>query len=373
MKRSMGDKNRSAKLLGIGTALPPHFIQQKDAAIAAVEYCPPGDKFARVLPALYELTRIQKRASVVLEKDCEDSEPTQHFFNKRENDPGNFGPDTESRMKLYVQKAPELALRACQEALAKSDTRPEEIGQLITVSCTGFSAPGFDIELIKTLPLTPSVGRVHIGFMGCHAMFNAFRTAGAFAQSHPEQKILICSVELCSLHYSYHGTYERLLSNALFADGAAASVFSGNHAGNHVWSLVENASCIFPDSEDAMRWDIGNHGFLMKLSDKVPALLARNLRPWLESWLKGLSFKLSDIRSWAIHPGGPRILDEIQTHLGLKDGVLQISYDVLSEYGNMSSATILFILNRLMQQKVPTPCVALSFGPGLTAEAALFT
>ena len=309
----------------------------------------------------------------MLEDDCENSEPTQHFFNIRENDSNTFGPDTEARMKVYVEKAPGMARRACQEALRKSDTQPEEIGQLITISCTGFSAPGFDIELIKTLPLPPSVGRVHIGFMGCHAMFNAFRAASAFAQSHPNKKILVCSVELCSLHYSYHGSYERLLSNALFADGAAASVFSGNHQGNHVWELVQNASCIFPDSEDAMRWDIGNNGFLMKLSDKMPALIARNLRPWLESWLGGLSLRLSDIQTWAIHPGGPRILDEIQMHLGLTDGSLEVSYDILSKYGNMSSATILFILDRLMEQKAKTPCVALSFGPGLTAEAALFT
>lgn len=358
------------KLLGIGKAVPPHFISQKGAAEHAMKYYPPREEYSRLIPALYELTRIDRRASVVLEKGDNGDGVTQRFFADRKG-PDDFGPDTTTRMLRYAQEAPVLSLASSREALKQAQVSPEEISQLITVSCTGFSAPGFDIALIKNLGLSRETSRTHVGFMGCHGMFNALRVASSMGQSRPGDKILVCSVEICSLHYSYEESYDRLLSNALFADGSSAAVLSCEGPAG-TWSLAQSGSYVFPDSEEVMKWDIGNHGFNMKLSDKVPAILGKNLRPWLERWLEQCGLQLSSIRSWAVHPGGPKILDQIRNYLNLDRSQLAGSYQILAEYGNMSSATILFILDYLHREKAAVPCLALGFGPGLTVEAALF-
>lgn len=357
----------SVTLWGIGKAVPPFTIEQHEAARAAMQFCMPEE--GRFVEALYGLTRIQRRASVVLEKESAGT-PVQSFFQARQG-PGDRGPDTHSRMQCYAQKAPALALEASRQALSAAGISAEEIDKLITVTCTGFSAPGFDISLIKELPLSPETQRVQVGFMGCHGMFNALQAASALARSAPREKILVCSVELCSLHFSYAEGYDQQLSNAIFADGSSAAVLSCvSEAGK--WKLAATGSCIFPDSEAAMRWDIGNHGFQMVLSDKVPALLAKNLKPWLSHWLTAQGLSLDTVGSWAIHPGGPRILDQIEMSLDLPAEALEPSRRILTHYGNMSSATILFVLDLLQQQDAPRPCVALAFGPGLTAEVALF-
>ncbi len=365
------DKNYvPAVLRGLGTAVPNYSILQEDAASAAVTFCPPEEKLLKVMPALYALTRISKRGSVLMERESSGGELPQSFFSPRTG-PDDFGPGTAARMAVYEKEAPLLALQASRGALLDAGMSAESVTHLITVSCTGFSAPGVDISLIRGLGLSPEVSRTHIGFMGCHAMFNAFRVAQAYVKSDPSAKVLICSVELCTLHFSYHGSFERILSNALFADGASAAVFSSEPA-DGCWQLAESTSAILPATEDFMSWQIGDHGFLMGISDKVPNVLGRTVRPWLEKWLGRLSLPLGEIKSWAVHPGGPRILDEIRDALGLRDSDVEGARNVLNEHGNMSSATILFILKDLLKKRTEAPCVAMSFGPGLTAEGALF-
>ncbi len=353
-------------LEGIGTAVPPFSIQQQDAARAAIKFC--DSKESRLVEALYGFTRIEKRGSVILEKNCEGEEPAQDFYPVRQTK-DDHGPSTKLRMAYYQKKAPPLALEASRLALKHAKVQPEQIKQLVSVSCTGFFSPGVDIYLMKQLGFSNETGRTHIGFMGCHAMFNAFRAGAAYASLY--QKVLLSSVELCSLHFSYDERYDHMLSNALFSDGASSAVLSSNPS-NHAWQLAKNGSCVFPESENLMQWHIGNHGFSMVLSDKIPHLLAKNLKPWLIQWLAESNLNLSSIRSWAVHPGGPRILNQIESCLELPASSLEISRHILTQFGNMSSATILFILDALQRQKAATPCVALAFGPGLTAEAALF-
>jgi predicted naringenin-chalcone synthase len=240
----------------------------------------------------------------------------------------------------------------------------------VTVSCTGFQAPGFDIELIKKLHLAPTIERTHVGFMGCHGALNGLRVARAYADSQPAARILLCAVELCGLHYRYSWTPRSMVSNALFADGAGALVgAAGDTAG---WRAVASGTCVFPDTQYAMTWSIGDHGFEMTLSTHVPGLIAQHLRPWVEQWLAGNGLKLAEIASWAVHPGGPRILSAVEESLGLASEATAVSREVLECCGNISSPTVLFILERLRQRQAPRPCVALGFGPGLTAEAALF-
>jgi predicted naringenin-chalcone synthase len=237
------------------------------------------------------------------------------------------------------------------------------------VSCSGFRAPGFDLDLVRGLGLGPSVARTHIGFMGCHGALNGLRVARAFVDSDPSCRVLLCAVEMCSLHYDYRMETTRILANALFADGAAALVAGPGTGG---WRHVASGSALLPASEDQMTWSIGDHGFEMGLSPRVPATIAEHLRPWLERWLAAQGLDLHAVGSWAIHPGGPRILDVVEAALGLPSEATRDSRCVLEECGNMSSPTVLFILDRLRRRDAPRPCVALGFGPGLTAEAALF-
>ena len=266
-----------------------------------------------------------------------------------------------------------MAVRAARTALEESGVDPTDLTHLVTVSCTGFQAPGVDIGLIKELELPSSVERTHVGFMGCHGAFNGMRVARAFADSVPNARILLCATEICSIHYHYPWNPKRIVGNALFGDGAAALVgVSDQLAPKDAWREVANGSRLFANSEFAMTWTIGNHGFEMNLSAKVPQLIATNVRPWLEDWLKCQGLALGDVASWAIHPGGPRIIASVEEALGLIPGVAWASREILTNFGNMSSPTVLFILERLRREGSLRPCVALGFGPGLVAEAALF-
>ena len=359
-------------ILGIGTAVPPHRIAQGEAAELAKELCAQSRQETRILPALYRRTRVERRGSVLLEPG-EGAQVKQSFFMpaKAEDD---RGPTTEERMIRYVEGAPALAIAASRRALTESKLESSRIRELITVSCTGFMAPGLDRFLIQEFGFSKTLGRTHVGFMGCHGAINGLRVASAFAAaSSTAGGILLCSTELCSLHFYYGGDPEKMVANALFSDGAAALVgVPSAMAPQDAWRVAATGSCLFPDSSEAMTWAIGNHGFEMTLSAAVPGLISDQLRPWLEDWLGHYHLGLRDIRSWAVHPGGPRILDAVTRCLDLPDEAPRVSREILAEYGNMSSATLLFIVERLRARNSPRPCVAVGFGPGLVAEAALF-
>jgi predicted naringenin-chalcone synthase len=281
------------------------------------------------------------------------------------------GPTTRERLQEYIRSTPELAEAAARRALEEAALDPGQITHLVTVSCTGFQAPGWDIALIKRLPLSSTVTRTHIGFMGCHGAINGLRVSQAFAGTDSSAQVLLVATETCSLHYSYERQLNGLVSNALFADGAAALV-GRQGAGAGAWQLNACGSCLFPNGERAMTWSVGDNGFAMTLTKEVPGLIERNLRPWLTQWLGGQGLDLKQVRSWAIHPGGPRILESVEAALDLAPTATTASRDILAEYGNMSSPTILFVLQRVRSWDVPRPCLALGFGPGLVAEAALF-
>ena len=357
----------SLSILSIGTATPNYSISQDRAATIAKKFCSRNEKESTLLDTLYRRTRIEKRGSVLLQEENETL--PQHSFFSQDFEKSLSGPTTAARMEYFEKEALPLALRASQKALLESGLSPAKITHLITVSCTGFAAPGVDIALIKNLGLKSSVARTHIGFMGCHGAFNGLRIAQAISESSPEAKILLCAYELCSLHFHFGWDPEKMVANGLFADGAGA--FAASQEPSPFWKLVTTGSYLFPNSEDAMTWKISDHGFKMTLSSQVPTLIKTHLKGWLENWLKENQLKLSDIHSWAIHPGGPRILDTVRESLDLSKEATALSEKILAEHGNMSSATILFILKNLWEENAPRPCVALGFGPGLALEAAL--
>jgi predicted naringenin-chalcone synthase len=310
----------SFAIMGLGTALPAAELNQADAETIARTLCCRDSKHEVWLPMLYAQTGIGSRRMVLGETVLTDViQRTRHsgsvFLPSGAED--DEGPTTAQRMQHYATKGPALALEAAGTALVQAGLAPDDITHVITVSCTGFRAPGLDFELINGLGLPPTTERTNIGFMGCHGALNALRVAQAFAGSNPRSRILLCCLELCSLHYHYGWDPEKIVANALFGDGCAAVVgMPAAAAPVGSWRVAATASCYLPDSARAMTWTIGDHGFEMTLSKRVPGLIEQHLRPWLESWLAGEGLGLDEVESWAIHPGGPKILGAVELALG---------------------------------------------------------
>jgi predicted naringenin-chalcone synthase len=365
----------SLAILGLGTALPATAISQEDGLRISRRLSCPTDAQETWLPAMYSGTGINARrlalgADVI--RDILDG--TRHSGSPflPTGRPDDRGPTTAQRMEHYSRLAPPLALAAARAALDRSGLAPTSLTHLITVSCTGFLAPGLDVAVIEALRLVPTVQRTHVGYMGCHGAVNGLRVARAFTAAEPDARVLVCAVELCSLHFHYSWDPQRMIANALFADGAAAVVgVPPAVAPAGAWCVAAAGSCLVPHSTDAMSWTVGNHGFEMTLSKRVPDLIAAHLRPWLAGWLAAQGVRLEEVRSWALHPGGPRILSAVEEGLGLSREAAAPSRAIFAECGNMSSPTLLFILDRLRTADAPRPCVALGFGPGLMAEALL--
>jgi predicted naringenin-chalcone synthase len=208
--------------------------------------------------------------------------------------------------------------------------------------------------------------------MGCHGMLNGLRVAAAYLDQGPGSCVLLVALEMCSLHHQYGWNAEHIVANALFADGAAALVgLAGEPSSPGHLRVVASGTQIIDDSEDAMSWRIGDHGFMMTLSQRIPELIAWNIRAYLERWLSGLGLDLGKVGSWAVHPGGPRILSAFGEAMRIDHERLKVSYDILAQYGNMSSPTVFFIVDRMRQTGAPRPIAAVSFGPGLVVESAL--
>lgn len=361
--------NRFA-ILGQGTALPQHSIGIDESLVyAAKAFEATGDQ-ERQLKLLYKMTGVQRRHTCVL--SAPEGQPNRLGFFPEPNGTMKHGPSIRARMEKYENDSLPLAIEASRKALEQSGVDPLTITHLVTVSCSGFAAPGVDIGLIKNLGLPLTCQRTHVGFMGCHGALNGLRVARGFAESDPRARVLLCAVELCSLHYHYGWNPDQIVANALFADGSAAIVGACTNGESDAWKIEGTGSCLVPESEDAMRWRIGNNGFIMSLSSRVPELIGSHLRPWMESWLEQYALTIEQVGSWAVHPGGPRILSSVVKALNLAKSAVDVSREVLRDHGNMSSPTILFILKRLRDANAPRPCVALGFGPGLMAEATLF-
>jgi predicted naringenin-chalcone synthase len=357
----------TAAILGLGTAVPAKSIAQSAALEMARFISAPDEEQKRLLPVLYRRTNVQRRGSVLLEDgDNGDAAGAQTFFSPASG-PLDLGPGTGARLDRYAREAPLLGKAAGRAAMEEAEVAPVRITHLVTVSCTGFMAPGLDAMLIKGLGLSREVQRTHVGFMGCHGAINGLRVAKAFVDADPRAVVLVVAVELCSLHFHYGTHPEQMVANALFADGAAGVVV-GESSDESKPRLAGFGSCIIPESEDAMTWRIGDNGFEMTLSARVPDLIRSKLCGWMDSWLSSLGLERGSIGAWAIHPGGPRILSTVAETLGLADGATDASRAVLAERGNMSSPTVLFILRELIRSGNPGPYLGLGFGPGLVAE-----
>lgn len=371
-------------ILGIGTSTPAHAPQTfaREFAIARCCDTPRQEDFLR---RVYDHSGVLERGTVLADSagDTPLEQQIAGFYPPR-TAPDDRGPTTARRMLAYAQHAPELATQAATQALASAGVAASQITCLITVSCTGFFAPGMDAQLIQRLGLPRHVQRMQIGFMGCHGAFNALAQARHIALADPRDprapsaRVLICCTELCSLHLAYGFDPQRIVANALFADGAAACVVAPADADAlpdvlPLYHCLDTASLLIPDAPDSMTWIIGDHGFEMTLSPNLPETIRRHLPAWIGAFLNKHGLTIADIKRFAVHPGGPRILQAVEEALELEHESLQASRTILAKHGNMSSGTILFVLEELARTAGEGPCLAIGFGPGLMAEAMLLT
>lgn len=269
-------------------------------------------------------------------------------------------PPTSLRMAHYARLAPQLAM----QAIEKLSFDPEEVTHIVVASCTGFVAPGIDQILARRLGLKASVERLLIGFMGCYAGVTALRAARHIVRSQPDSVVLLVSVELSTLHLEDTQEIEPLLAMLQFSDGAAAAIIDGQ-SGPGV-QLGEGLSLALPQSDELIRWDIGEQGFVMRLSGEVPARIEAALA---EDGTRTALFGRGMPSHLAIHAGGRSILDAVDRAMGIDADALAASRSVLADCGNMSSATVLFVIDRLWRNGASGPGLALAFGPGLAAEA----
>jgi predicted naringenin-chalcone synthase len=281
-------------------------------------------------------------------------------------EPGSF-PVTARRMKFFENFAPQLA-RGTLDKLALTEEERRSVTHVIVTSCTGLYAPGLDFEVVNHLGLDPSVERTMIGFMGCYAGINALKSAHHIVRSVPEARVLILNLELCSLHFQETHELEQVLSFLVFADGCAASLVSAEPDGLAIDSFL---ALSIPETSHLITWRIGELGFDMHLSGKVPGEIGSALKQMGTQVTRGADPQAIDL--WAVHPGGRSILDAVEKGLALPADALSSSRSVLAQYGNMSSATVMFVLQKIVEraQSGQQGC-AMSFGPGLTAETMLF-
>ena len=346
----------------IGTAVPTHDVHSPFVAWARTLLA--DEKTRTVFDRMAERSGIEHRYSVLQAGAAgSDRIDASGFFNR-----GQF-PTTAARMRRYEQHATDLALAA----VASLGERPDSFSHIVVASCTGFTAPGLDQIIAERLGMKTCIERTLVGFMGCYAGVSALRAAFHTVRSDPAARVLVLNLELCTLHLQETSDLETVLSFMLFADGATAALVTAEPEG---FGIVDFRSKTLPDSADLITWRIGDQGFDMKLSGKVPSRIAVALRSELEreddgGLLRGQATQQIDL--WAVHAGGRTVLDGVEQGLRLGCGALGWSRDVLRDFGNMSSATIMFVLDRMMRGSAgPQNGLAMAFGPGLCAETFRF-
>ena len=356
----------TASILGIGTAVPATRLRQDDVRDLLAEQPAIDRRARRLLGAAFDAAAIDTRYTVLGELGG----GAASGLELRDGTPVLRVPSTGERNAEYRRAVPTLFAAAARDALARSGVDPTEVTHVITVSCTGMFAPGPDFLLVRDLGPSPSTERYHLGFIGCAAAIPGLRAAARMAAAQPEAVVLVVCAELCSLHIRSSDDPEQIVAASVFADGAAAAVVSADPArrvGRRL-DLDGFGTRLTDDGEKDMVWTVGDEGFEMTLTAQVPRIIGREI----EAVALDLFGGTTAVDAWAVHPGGRSILDRVEDGLGLDPAALADSRDVLREYGNMSSATILFVLRRMLEhdRHEGERLAVLAFGPGLTIEAA---
>lgn len=361
-----------SKIVSIGTAIPEYGTEQS-VILDFMKDAYNDDVASRKLNVLFKHSGISTRYSTI--PDFDKTKLKNVLFNEKQ------GTSTvENRLTVFKEKAIPLAIEAITNALKKINANISDFGftHLITVSCTGLYAPGIDAELIEELNLPNDIFHISVNFLGCNAAFHALKIADLITKSDDNAKVLIVCIELCTLHFQPKNNHDNLLSNTIFGDGAAAVIITSDKYQNNPRqnSLVINGfySLLLPKGKDLMGWNITPVNFEMILDAKIPDFIGNEINTIILKASEKYNIEPNSIKKWAVHPGGKKILDTIKKELQLNDDDLKYSYKILDEYGNMSSPTILFVLNELMEakQNKNDSVFSIGFGPGLSIETALF-
>jgi predicted naringenin-chalcone synthase len=353
-----------SKIISIGTAVPAYKHEQSVILDFMQRVYALDEDDKRKLKYLYRQGGIDTRYSVI--PDYSLSATDWEFYSPTENlEPF---PKLEKRMQWYQQYAAQLSMASIHQCLEK--TPGQTITHLITVSCTGMSAPGLDLELLELLNLPATTFRTSVNFMGCYAAIHALKIADAFCKADKNSNVLIVCTELCTLHFQKEHTIDNMTSSMLFSDGAAAVLVTGDEeqAGLTIDNFYSKVSL---EGKTDMAWELSSKGFLMTLSSYVADMIEEDFNVLVQEALTSADLHKESITHWCIHPGGKKILEAVHKSLGFTNGQLQPCYDVLKDYGNMSSPTVLFVLEKIMNalnKKEKNTIFGAAFGPGLTME-----
>ncbi len=361
----------SSVISAIGTNNPKNRFSQDSILSFMKEAHQLDAPNSRRLEKLYKVSGINYRHSVI--DDFGKDRGNYNFF-------GNgLGlepfPSTSHRGDMFESYALDLCIGAvnnCTKQLNGFDFK--DVTHLITVSCTGMYAPGLDIELVDKLKLNASVERTCINFMGCYGAFNALKVADYICRAQPSATVLIVDVELCTLHFQRENTVDNWLANSLFADGASAVIVKHeDYTDTKLFSIKSFYTELITEAKSEMAWKIGNHGFEMQLTNKVAKQIKTGIKNIADKLLKKVNLAFDEIGQFAIHPGGRKILEACDEVFDLNSNQNDHAYKVLSNYGNMSSATVLFVLDelskKLKKNKSEEQILSFAFGPGLTFES----
>lgn len=355
-------------LIDIAVGLPPYVVSQSKATEELKKRMGVNPVVGRLIDSASSRSGIETRRIVI--PDGEEN-PESKFYSQN----GEYiSPTTSERMNTYEHWSKLLTKEAVNNLLKQTNVSPKEIKRLITISCTGFFAPGLDFHIISSCRLPKNVRRTNIGFMGCAASITGFHSILESFNSAEETTSLLVSVELCSLHLQTEPTRDNILANMIFADGCAAVLFSNNKLLNPKLKLIQTFTHLFDSSEEYMGWKISNNGFEMMLSSELPKIIAEYAVPVLKEIIVNYGIELNEIDYWALHPGGRAILDAIKDGLKLTEYQMHPSREVLRKFGNTSSVSILYVLKELISSELESNkyLCAVAFGPGLTMEVAIF-
>lgn len=319
---------------------------------------------SRKLAYLYHQSCIKTRYSVV--PDFGEPSADWDFIPKDNSQPF---PMLDMRMQLYAENALPLSVAAIEDCI-QHHISSKDISHLITVSCTGMSAPGLDLQIVEAMDLLPNISRTSVNFMGCYAAIHALKMAKMICDTEPAANVVIVATELCTLHFQQEFTLDNAASSLLFGDGSAAILITSQAKKGNGLALRSFYSQIAVKGKNDMSWHISSKGFLMSLSAYIPQLIQQDIAELVDNALVHAKLTASDITHWCLHPGGKKILEVIQKQMHLCDCQMAYSRDVLSNYGNMSSASILFVLKSMLStiKEGPANVFGVAFGPGLTME-----
>lgn len=357
-----------SKIVSIATAVPQYKHEQESILTFMQNVYAMNDVDRRKMKFLYHQSGINTRYSVLPDYGLQANDWA--FYPATENlEPF---PNLELRMKWFNKAAPQLSVSAINNCI-ENKINKEEITHLITVTCTGLSAPGLDLQVMEAMGLPNNIFRTSVNFMGCYAAIHALEMADTFCKNDKKAKVIIVCTELCTLHFQKENSLDNIASSLLFGDGSAAVLVVHNGNKLNGFRIKDFYSEVYFKGKKDMSWQLSSSGFLMRLSGYIPDLIEEDFNSLTENALAHASCKKENITHWCIHPGGKKILTSIEKSIDIPAEALRHSYNVLRDHGNMSSPTILFVLKEIMNElekaeSKKANILGAAFGPGLTLE-----